>query len=125
VHLKIVLLVYFEYRQIWLKYSYDDRHSNSKHHKIAQKKKEKEKKNTAGDFIKNPIINLLMVTKKSFTRAVNGINGSNLRLQFPVWSVSACSFSLPPCLLQKWRSFLKFGRIIAIEDPRNHIILAL
>jgi hypothetical protein len=31
--------------------------------------KEKEKKNTAGDFIKNPIINLLMVTKKNLLLA--------------------------------------------------------
>jgi hypothetical protein len=67
VYLKIVLLVYFEYRQIWLKYSYDDRHSNSKViTKLPPKKKRKEKKNNAGDFIKNPIINLLMVTKKIF-----------------------------------------------------------
>jgi hypothetical protein len=33
---------------------------------LPPKKKRKEKKNTAGDFIKNPIINLLMVTKKIF-----------------------------------------------------------
>ncbi len=33
--------------------------------KLPQKK-EKEKKNTAADFIKNPIINLLMVTTKIF-----------------------------------------------------------
>jgi hypothetical protein len=31
-----------------------------------KKEKEKEKENTAADFIKNPIINLLMVTKKIF-----------------------------------------------------------
>jgi hypothetical protein len=67
VHLKIVLLVYFEYRQIWLKYSYDDRHSNSKViTKIAPKEKKKKRKTLPVILFKNPIINLLMVTKKIF-----------------------------------------------------------
>jgi len=53
---------------------------------------------------------------------VNGINGSNLRLQFPVSSVAACSFSLPPSLpLAKMANFLKIWSNYSYwKSPNSH-----
>jgi hypothetical protein len=42
--LRLFYLYIWNIANFWLKYSYDDRHSNSKHHKIAQKKRKREEK---------------------------------------------------------------------------------